>query len=197
MVSKIAHSILNMMLHQYRVEQHNHFLWLASSAVPDAPQDVLGPPCHLPNSFLQSCPSAFRPPVCTYIQGCPFPGAESGTCSCKLHIVGDCSDLQFDKISLQGLFTLDRVKSFSLFSITYKLSAHLSLASRSFIKTLKRTGPWLKLCGTPLVTGIQPDVTPFTLTLLAGHSANCSPIALWFCLAVCWAFCSEGYWKKH
>lgn len=44
------------------------------------------------------------------------------------------------------------------------LSRSLSPTSKSLMKTLKRTGPRMEP-GTPLVTGCQHDVTPFTVTL--------------------------------
>lgn len=46
-------------------------------------------------------------------------------------------------------------------------TAVVSPASRSFMKTLKITGPIMEPWGTPLVTGHQPDVTPFAVTLWA------------------------------
>ncbi|KAJ7411591.1 hypothetical protein WISP_102183 [Willisornis vidua] len=47
------------------------------------------------------------------------------------------------------------------------LSIPSSPASKSLMKMMKRPGPKIEPCGTPLVTGNQPDVTSFTITLCA------------------------------
>ncbi|KAK4831737.1 LOW QUALITY PROTEIN: hypothetical protein QYF61_018867 [Mycteria americana] len=69
----------------------------------------------------------------------------------------------------------------SLVSSANLLNVHLIPASTSFIKTLKSTGPKTEPWGTPLVTGCEPDVTPFTFE--PDLSASCSPNVLWTCFA--------------
>jgi len=55
----------------------------------------------------------------------------------------------------------------NLVSSTNLLKTTSSPTSKSFTKTLKKTGPKVEPLGTPLVPGCQPDVTPFTKILWA------------------------------
>ena len=55
--------------------------------------------------------------------------------------------------------------SSSQFRILYKFSTHSSPVFWSFMKTLKRTVLKMEFWRTPLLTGHQLDVTPFTTTL--------------------------------
>lgn len=51
----------------------------------------------------------------------------------------------------------------NLVSFANLLSIPSSPASKSFLKTLKKIGPKMEPYGTPLLTGCQSDVSPFTL----------------------------------
>ncbi|NWI56047.1 TNPO1 protein, partial [Calyptomena viridis] len=78
------HSSPKIRLHQCRAERDNHLPQPAGDAVPDALQDMVGPPgcqgtadsystCHqtgLPGPFPRCCSSASHYPVCLYVQGC-------------------------------------------------------------------------------------------------------------------------------
>ena len=52
------------------------------------------------------------------------------------------------------------------------LRVHSNSLSRSVINVFNRTGPNIEPCGTPLVTGHQLDLTPFTTTLWAQPSSQ-------------------------
>ncbi|KAK4828313.1 hypothetical protein QYF61_025325 [Mycteria americana] len=60
----------------------------------------------------------------------------------------------------------------NLVSSANLLRVHLIPSPRSLIKILNRTGPDTEPWGTPLVTGCQLDLTPFTTTLWARPSSQ-------------------------
>ena len=85
----------------------------------------------------------------------------------KFHAVGDYSALWFAYSTPKkaSLLLRDSTGPPNLVPSTNLLSMHLSSASRSFIKMLKKTGPTMEPWGTQLVSCCQPDVTPFTISL--------------------------------
>ena len=64
----------------------------------------------------------------------------------------------------------------NLMSSTNLLSIHSSPESKPFMKKLRRTGPKMEPCGTPLVTDHQPHVTPFTISLSSTHHPIVQPL---------------------
>lgn len=103
--------------------------------------------------------SASHPLAYTYSQSCSVPAQNPVRALVHLHAIGDY--LTF-RLCIQGLCKLKGVNSFSKFSIICKL---LVLYSKSFMKTLKRTGQKMEPCRTPLVTSCQPDITPINIGL--------------------------------
>jgi len=71
-----------------------------------------------------------------------------------------CQDL-----SARPLPSRESAGSPNLLLFANLLSTASSPVSKSFMKTLKRTGPQVEHYGTPSVAGHQPDETLFTITL--------------------------------
>lgn len=167
------------MPHQCRVEQDNHFPQ-PPYAVPDAPHDMaglLGCQCTLfshisfttnQNSQIPFCRAALQPLIPQSVQTSRLNLSQvqdPAPAFVKFHLVGYYPALQFAKSSLQGLLA-SRESTVPLYLV---LSANLlripsSPAYKSFMKTLKRTGE-NGACGTPLGTGCQPGIAPFSVSL--------------------------------
>jgi len=84
----------------------------------------------------------------------------------KLHAVGDCQPNKLRRPLCKASVPLSEPTALpNLVPSASLLTVRSSPASRSFIKTVKGTGLKMEPWGTPLVTGYQPNVTPFTTAL--------------------------------
>lgn len=122
-----------------------------------------------PGLFLKVYSPVSHPSVCTHIQSCTVPNEELALGLVKLDVGGAFTGLQFLKISQQEPSTLEEINSSSHFSAIHLLNLLIipsSHTSKSFLKTLKRIGPKMKPSRTPLFSGCQPDVTPFSIQYL-------------------------------
>lgn len=124
------------------------------------------PELHHPQGH--SSPS--HPSVYTCRQGCPTPGAESGTrsclipCSWKLPSPPVCQDHSARPPSSREPTAPPKV--------IHRLSLLSSLASHKLMKRLKRTYSKMKPYGTSPVTVHKTDGTPFAITLWAWSASQ-------------------------
>ena len=116
----------------------------------------------------------------------------------RFHVADDCQ-LSNLCISLckDSLPSMESTAPPSLVSSANLLKVHSTPVPRSFMKTLKSTGPKTDPWGIPLVTGCKPDITPFTIILWAQPISKLLTEVLWTCLAVCWTFCPEWYCERQ
>ncbi|KAK4818658.1 hypothetical protein QYF61_017266 [Mycteria americana] len=156
--------------HQCRVQGHDHFPSPAGHTISDTSQDVIGflghlgtLPAHIQPAVNQHSPvlfclAAFQPLF-------PRPVALHGVVVTQLALAhrSSLSRSLCRAFLPSGRSTLPH----NLVSSENLLRVHSIPSSRSLIKMLNRTGPSTEPWGTPLVTGRQVDLTPFTTTLWA------------------------------
>ncbi|KAK4806181.1 hypothetical protein QYF61_001104 [Mycteria americana] len=168
------HTVLEVGLHQCSVEWDNHLPRPASYAVLDAPQDTVGPfGCqgtrltHIqlainPNPQVSFRGAALQPLVPQFVcipRITPSQVQNLALALVKFHTVGDCQLSSLSRsLCKASLPSRESTAPPSLVSSANLLNVHLIPAPRSFMKTLKRTGPKIEPWGTPLLTGRQPDV---------------------------------------
>ena len=84
----------------------------------------------------------------------------------ETHTVGLGPLIQSVQIPLQSLPSLKQIDTPTQLGVICSLTeGALNPSSRSLIKMLNKTRPKMEPWGTPLVTGCQLDLTPFTTTL--------------------------------
>ncbi|KAK4821248.1 hypothetical protein QYF61_016547 [Mycteria americana] len=174
--------------HQCRVQGHDHFPSPAGHIIPDTSQDAVGFLGHLGTllAHIQAavnqhpqvllCRAAFQPlfPKPVALHGVAVAQVQDLTLGLvEPHTIDLGPSIQPVRIPLQSLPTLKHINTPAQFGVICNLlRAHSIPSSRSLIKILNRTGPKTEPWGTPLVTGCQLDLTPFTTTLWAQPSSQ-------------------------
>ena len=166
--------------HQCSEEWDNHLPRLASDAVLDAPQDTddhfgcqgallthiqlaINPNPHI--SFRRAALKALIPQFVHITRIIPFQLQNLALACIKFHTVANCPALYPDLSVRASLPSRESTAPLNLVSLANLFNIYLVPVFGSFIKILKSTGPKIEPWGTLLVTGRQPDVTAFTVTL--------------------------------
>ncbi|KAK4828429.1 LOW QUALITY PROTEIN: hypothetical protein QYF61_026525 [Mycteria americana] len=173
--------------HQCRAQGHNHFPTPAGHAIPDTSQDAIGLLGHLGtllahiqaavNQYQQVLFSraAFQPlfPKPVALHGVVVTQVQDLTLGLvEPHTIGLSPSVQPVQIPLAFLPSSRSTLPHNLVSSANLLRARSIPSSRSLIKILNKTGPKTEPWGTPLVTGRQLDLVPFTTTLWAQPSSQ-------------------------
>ncbi|PKU44635.1 hypothetical protein llap_5071 [Limosa lapponica baueri] len=181
-------TIFSVRPHQGRVQQQcTHFPSPAGHTVPDRDQDAVGLLGHLgtllahihpavdqhPQVLFHLAAPATLPPAWT-VQGVGVTQVQDLALGFdEPHTIGLGPLIQPAQIPLQTLPTLKQINTPTQLGFICKLTeVHSILSSRSLIKMLKGTGPSTKPWRTPLMTGHQLDLTPFTTILWAQPPAS-------------------------
>ncbi|KAK4825193.1 hypothetical protein QYF61_025121 [Mycteria americana] len=149
--------------HQCRVQGHDHFPSPAGHTIPDTSHDALGLlghlgalPAHIQAAVDQHAQcSTQHLALLNLIQLALAHRSSLSRSLCRAFLPSSRSTLPHNLVSSANL-----------------LRVHSIPSSRSLIKLLNRTGPKTEPCGTPLVTGRQLDLIPFTTTLWAQPSSQ-------------------------
>lgn len=111
----------------------------------------------------------------------------------KFHVTGDCTALQFIKISLQRPLYPQESQQFSPSSV-----------SANLLTVLYPSHWWkdwreLDLKCSPLESQLWPATNPGVTSYIfrPNQSASCSPMIICFCLTTCWTFCLEECCEKQ
>jgi len=149
----------------------------SGSAGPDVLQGAVGPfGCQStllacvqpepPSPFSWGCSPVPHPSVCIQIQDCPTLVENLAPAIFKCHVVGDSRPSNLSGYICKPFYPQRSLKtppnsasSTNLVCIQLLCPDHLHIC----IQSLKRTGPKTEPFGTPLMTGHQLDVAPFTL----------------------------------
>ncbi|KAK4827472.1 hypothetical protein QYF61_018708 [Mycteria americana] len=166
--------------HQCRVQGHDHFPTPAGHTIPDTSQDAVGFLGHLGTLPAHVQPSVNQHSQVLFHQAAfqalfPKPVALHGVVVTQVqdlalslvepHTIGLGPSIWPVQVPLSTL-PPNLVPSANL------LRAHSIPSSRSSIKILNKSGPKTEPWGTPLVTGCQLDLTPFTTTLWVQPSSQ-------------------------
>ncbi|KAK4829020.1 hypothetical protein QYF61_001795 [Mycteria americana] len=164
--------------HQCPVQGHDHFPSPAGHTIPDTSQDAIGFLGHLGTllAHIQLAvdqhpqPVALHGVVVTQVQDLALGLIEP-------HTSGLGPSIQPLQIPLQSLPTLQQINTPTQLGVICNLRrVHSMPSSRSLMNMLNTTGPSTEPWGTPLVSGRQLDLTPFTTTLCAWPAKSQNPL---------------------
>ncbi|KAK4819900.1 hypothetical protein QYF61_014635 [Mycteria americana] len=149
--------------HQCRVQGHNHCPTPAGHAIPDTSQDAVGFLGHLGTLPAHIQLAVDQHPQCrirhlallNLIQLASAHRSSLSRSLCRAFLPSSRSTLLPNLVSSENFLRVCSIPS-----------------SRSLIKILNKTGPNTDPWGTPLVTGRQLELTPFTTTLWARPSSQ-------------------------
>jgi len=176
-------TVLEVWPYQCRLRGYDHLPAPAGHTIPDPSQDAVGLLGHLGTLLAHVQLAVSQHPQVLFRQAAfqlllPKPVALHGVVVTEVqdlalgHVEtptdGLGPSMQPVQIPLQILPTLEQVDTPTQLGVICKLTeGPLNPSSISLRKMLSKTGPKAEHWGTPLVTGRQLDLTPFTTTLCA------------------------------